>query len=464
MTTIGRVPEFDPSKEDFDYLERFERWLDANEIVDGKKANVFLSVLGPTEYRLLKSLVEPRKCVELTYPELTEAMSAHFKPKPILIAERFRFYRRVQNTGEPLADFINDLKKLASSCEFGQFLDDALRDRFVVGLAEEAYHRRLLTEKDLTFKKACDIALGLELAHKDTKELSGHSERQKVHKVQDSKHAKFTPKTQSRYKGNVKTKYTSDKPRKPCYRCGWDTRDQSDSRFINEKCHSCGKTGHVQRVCRGAKRTGKAHNVSEEEEDGELEIVELFTMYTAEEKKNGIYVRMELAGKPVSMQLDTGASVTILPEKVHRESLEQFPLQPAAVRLSSYTGNRIPVLGKIQVPVKYEGNEWTLPLLIVKGEKTALQGRNWLKEIKLNWTEIFSVNGDKPSSAPTLRPLLEKSAPTLRPLLEKHKGLFKEGYGTMQGFQAKLRVQDGAKPRFHKPRPVRYALKEAVGK
>lgn len=122
------------------------------------------------------------------------------------------------------------------------------------------------------------------------------------------------------------------------------------------------------------------------------------------------------------------------------------------------------MLGKIQVPVKYEGNEWTLPLLIVKGEKTALLGRNWLKEIKLNWTEIFSVNGDKPSSAPTLRPLLEKSAPKLRPLLEKHKGLFKEGYGTMQGFQAKVRVQDGAKPRFHKPRPVPYALKEAVGK
>lgn len=82
--------------------------------------------MGPTEYRLLKSLLEPRKYVELTYTELSEALSAHFKPKPILIAERFRFYRRVQNTGELLADFIIDLKKLASSCAFGQFLDDAL--------------------------------------------------------------------------------------------------------------------------------------------------------------------------------------------------------------------------------------------------------------------------------------------------------------------------------------------------
>lgn len=55
---------------------------------------------------------------------------------------------------------------------------------------------------------------------------------------------------------------------------------------------------------------------------------------------------MELAGKPVSMYLDTGATVTIFPEKVYRESLEQFPLQPATVHLSSYAGDRIPVLGK----------------------------------------------------------------------------------------------------------------------
>ncbi|KAK6323267.1 hypothetical protein J4Q44_G00056060 [Coregonus suidteri] len=47
----------------------------------------------------------------------------------------------------------------------------------------KAYHRWLLSENDLTFKKACDIALGLELAHRDTIELSGYAECQKgVHK------------------------------------------------------------------------------------------------------------------------------------------------------------------------------------------------------------------------------------------------------------------------------------------
>ena len=178
MATIGRVPEFEATKEDFDsYLERFERWLAANEIKDGKKADVFLSVLGPTEYGLLKGLIEPMKAVELNYAELTETLSRYFKPKPILIAERFRFYQRHQSQGETVADYILALKRLASTCEFARFLDDALRDKFVCGLTGEAYHRRLLSEKDLTFKKACDIALGLELAHRDTIELSGHSPR-----------------------------------------------------------------------------------------------------------------------------------------------------------------------------------------------------------------------------------------------------------------------------------------------
>ena len=94
---------------------------------------------------------------------------------------------------------------------------------------------------------------------------------------------------------------------------------------------------------------------------------------------------MELAGKPVKMQLDTGASVALVSERLYKEKLKECPLQPASIRLSSYTGDTIPVLGQIQVPpVQYKGKEWTLPLVFVKGEKSALLGRNWLQNIKLN--------------------------------------------------------------------------------
>ncbi len=111
-------------------------------------------------------------------------MSLHFKPKPILIAERCRFHRRYQKEGETLTEYIVDLKILASTCKFGQFLD-ALRDQFVCGMSGEAYRKRLLSEKDLTFKQACEIALGLELAYKDTKELTERADHSSagVHSV-----------------------------------------------------------------------------------------------------------------------------------------------------------------------------------------------------------------------------------------------------------------------------------------
>ena len=50
-----------------------------------------------------------------------------------------------------MADFAAQLKKLSAHCEFGTFLDEALRDRFVCGLRKEPIQRKLLGEK--TFRE-----------------------------------------------------------------------------------------------------------------------------------------------------------------------------------------------------------------------------------------------------------------------------------------------------------------------
>ncbi len=246
-----------------------ERWIAANEIDSGKKADVFLSVLGPVKYGLLKSLVEPVKIIDLTYQQMTQTLSDHFKPKPILIAERFKFYQRNQSPGETISDYILALKHLASSCEFGTFLNDALRDKFVCGLAGELYHRRLLSEKDLTFKKACDIALALELAHKDTKELGAQTtiKDTSVHKVQNAFGAK------EKYRGRGSSQFNtkkwaqqqpSNKYKSSCYCCGGSNHHPTECRYRNEKCHNCGKIRHLQHACKShrTQRSAKAQYVS----------------------------------------------------------------------------------------------------------------------------------------------------------------------------------------------------------
>ena len=66
-------------------------------------------------------------------------------------------------------------RKLTEFCEFGNFLNETLRDRFVYGLTIEQIQKRLLSEDNLTYDKAVKIALAMESAIKDSGELQLHS-------------------------------------------------------------------------------------------------------------------------------------------------------------------------------------------------------------------------------------------------------------------------------------------------
>ena len=93
---------------------------------------------------MLTNLVAPRKPGELSYKQICEQLQKHFSPKPVKIAERFRFYNRRQLAEETAADYLAELRKLVMHCEFGEFLEDALCDRLVCGLKDEGTQRRLL--------------------------------------------------------------------------------------------------------------------------------------------------------------------------------------------------------------------------------------------------------------------------------------------------------------------------------
>ena len=62
---------------------------------------------------------------------------------------------------------------------------------------------------------------------------------------------------------------------------------------------------------------------------------------------------------------------------VYRSLLSEFPLENTDVTLRSYSGEKVPVLGKICVPVKYACNdEKVLDLIVVQGKRPALFGRD----------------------------------------------------------------------------------------
>ena len=138
MATIGKIAPYNENEEEFDsYCSRCDLYFIANDIADAKLVPAFLTLVGPKVYNLAKNLVSPKEVSNCTYEEIKDALKSHYKPKVILIYERFKFYSRSQKSGESIADFVAALKAFAHTCSFNTTLNDMLRDRFVMGLSDE---------------------------------------------------------------------------------------------------------------------------------------------------------------------------------------------------------------------------------------------------------------------------------------------------------------------------------------
>ena len=92
-------------------------------------------------------------------------------------------------------------------------------------------------------------------------------------------------------------------------------------------------------------------------------------------------------------------------------------------------GNNLSLLGQLPVKVKYTSQVITLPLVVVKGNKVPLLGRNWLECINLNWSEIFSV----------------QDTDSFKTLLDKYSDLFEEGGGRIRNMHMKAHIYKATK-------------------
>ena len=318
-----------------------------------------------------------------------------------------------------------------------------------------AIQRKLLSEAELTLKKASDIALSMEMAEKEAKKLSSEiTEKANMISIQ-------------------------------CFRCG-KSNHQAESCFHKKStCHKCQKVGHLSKMCssthsrrvedyptkpgqsknqrsvtpsgwRGQvkKKTSKVNRVKEYDSTASSDVSdeeekEGWPVFTIKlENRKEIKVKLKIDSHPLEMELDTGASVSLIPESLYNKELrDTAPLKSSRVILRTYTGEIIPVLGELTVQVEYGSQKMKLPLLVVKSEGPALLGRNWLRQLSLNWRAIHYT--------------MTSNAPNIKELSEVY-SVFDEGLGTVKGITATLKVKPGAQPKFFKPRPVPFALKDKI--
>ena len=360
---------------------RVKLYFTANTVEENKQVPILLSSIGPSTYALLCNLLAPDSPGSKSLKDIETALCTHFKPRRSVIAERFHFHKRDQSATETITDFDAALRKLAIHCNFGDTLEDTLRDCFVCELRQEAIQRRLLTETELTYTKALEIARGMEAA------------------AQQTKHFRESDPTATLKTIVSPTKYPSNRP---CYCCGRNNHTAENCKFKSSTCHSCGKAGHIAPVCRSNPTKGKKpqkpplrkHRKTNlvdntHQDDSDSSITESKMHQVTRTTAELIMVPLTLNGQELQMEVDTGAALSIISEATCRSLFPREKLHPTQLILKTYTDDPLEVKGKLHMNVQYGDQGEKLALVVVGGNGPSLLGRNCLKYIRLNWRKIF---------------------------------------------------------------------------
>ncbi len=433
--------------------------MKVNKVEEGEKGNVFLAMVGSQAFEIIMNMCEPVDPSEKSYKELMEIAVKYYHVARINMTERQEFRGRKQKSEETVADYIVALKKLARYCNYGDTLGENLRDTFVGGLLSANIRRKLLMVKDLTWEKAQEDALALEAA---TREAN-------VPAVQPTQAGTATVNKVSAYKktSNKKHQKKHDNSHNSEHKCGRCLGNHAESKcpHLKDRCYNCNRYGHIGRACRNKPpRTGgskkytpqaakQQHELSAELTEEETTMFNLFAVNT--NTASPYEETLEVNGQDIKFMVDTGAATTVIAENLYNTHFSNIKLKPCSYVLSGYSGNKVPVAGMISVDVKYENQNKTLPIVVVQGERKALLGRNWMEEIRLNWSKILrTVNVNNVNTKKT----------DVKSVMNKYSEVFeaKDTLNRIKNFTVDVKMEKNAQPIFHKARPVPYSLANKV--
>ena len=105
----------------------------------------------------------------------------------------------------------------------------------------------------------------------------------------------------------------------------------------------------------------------------DAEEVDLVCQVTTE-PSHPYQVVLQVNEKPVTMEIDTGAAVTIIPQSVQTSLFPNAQLERPTLSLRTYTAQPIKLVGQMSVLVKYQQYVGQHTLYVAEGNGPSLVG------------------------------------------------------------------------------------------
>lgn len=372
------------------------------------------------------------------YKEAIRVLDEHFLPMKCLPQERHIFRNLQQGPDEKISKFVLRLREQGNLCEYGNWLDENLKEQIFEKGSSDELRAKILTKPDMTLEEIVKEGRSLETIEKVRRQLQQSTD---INKLTTSKNE--------------------------CFRCGRVGHYANDDccPAKDKKCEKCGLIGHFRRCCKTKERDAvsdrnkqkyrRVRQVGEEasggtesvydSDDSASEIAELqkdvkyvFAANTDDAQEGKVIC--SVGGVKIKWVVDSGAGVNVVDSKTWSYLKEQkidvlSQTKESKRTLKAYGNNNLQVIGEFTANIATKHCSVVAEVLVVKDKGVSLLSRNTatqLQILKIN-TNVWKVSAENK-------------------------------IGKVAGFEVSLQIDDTVKPVQHTKCHVPIPLQEKVQK
>ena len=159
--------------------DAYEEVTDLQNKTNRLRVATFITCIGKEALEVHNGLPFASEEEKSNMTKVLELWETHYIGKTNVIYERYKFNNRSQEQTESIdAAYVNALRALAESCDFGALKDQLIRDRIMCGVRDNALRRKLLQESKLALEKCVDICRATEATSAQLKEMAPNQQQQ----------------------------------------------------------------------------------------------------------------------------------------------------------------------------------------------------------------------------------------------------------------------------------------------
>ena len=473
------------------WLQKFEIYLKATrqageDTPDDVKTSLLLLAIGSEGQEPYETFSFASEEEREVYAVVLKKFEDFYIPKTNITCERYRFFTRTQELGETVDHYVTALRKLAQTCDFRDIKDSLIRDRIVLGVADQRITKRLLAAGDPDLTKALEICRAEEVAAAQRQRMVADAQRRvNVATVHHDEDDDDDDDEQGSVQVDALRQRSSSAVRgamiKDCRRCG-ETHPARKCPAWGKRCLKCSGFNHLKSMCRTKRvnvvRTGSGWDQGSHEWGTPKEIstpsstqvgpVYNLGMIGAVQESGRVWrIPLLTNGTMVSHKVDTGAEVSLLLRVVYNRLHQKAELHPSAAKLLPYgAATALPVDGQCVCQVTQEnGRARYLRFLVVPSQEEPLLGLGACEHLGLVNT-VAAVREESDSSEPLLEGANVDDSVKIQsdPVARQFGDVF-EGLGCLQSCPYTIRLKDDARPHaIATPRRVPLPFHEKVKK